>query len=305
MAIDGTPAITPLHDSRQNEEEPSSGVQSSSTPTGQPAAGAGRDTKVFGNLEGRDPDLLFAGEKIMINGKEVTVADGDTLSSLAAKHGTTVDALIKENKMDDSLRGQNGPNGAYFTPGGPQPAPGGVQATPPNSASAASAANNGSPGTTSSGSTNSTPPRGSVPGALVDGSGSTTNSVASTPANQASGQSNGVWSSLLARDPGMNADNGVLVTRGEKEFGIFGGAITEARATQLLRRIEEQRQDPNSVFSSAQLDRLAEVIAAAPKGDLGMGLSAEDKYAINRLGMAGPRPIATEPTLPAASSSTA
>jgi LysM repeat protein len=122
------------------ESQPSTG--SGSTPpttTGGPAS-SGHDTKVFGNLEGRDPDLLFAGEKIMINGKQVTVADGDTLSSLAAKHGTTVEKLIAENKMDASLLGQNGPNGAYFTPGGPQPAPGGVQ-NPPTNALAPAGAN--------------------------------------------------------------------------------------------------------------------------------------------------------------------
>jgi LysM domain len=96
------------------------------------ATGSGGGTRVFGNLQGRDPDLLFAGEKIMINGKEVTVADGQTLSSLAAQHGTTVEKLIAENKMDASLRGQNGPNGAYFTPGGPTPGPGGSVASAPN-----------------------------------------------------------------------------------------------------------------------------------------------------------------------------
>lgn len=89
-------------------------------------------TKVFGNLQGRDPDLLFAGEKITINGKQVTVADGQTLSSLAAQHGTTVEKLIGENKMDASLLGQNGPNGAYFTPGGPTPGPGDSVAPRPN-----------------------------------------------------------------------------------------------------------------------------------------------------------------------------
>ncbi len=238
-----------------------SGSPSPVTPSEQPAASAGRDTKVFGNLEGRDPDLLFAGEKIMINGKEVTVADGDTLSSLALKHGTTVDKLIAENKMDASLLGKNG-QGQYFTPGGPQPAPGGSQNPPASLAPAG------------------TPPNPTAP-----------------PQN-----SDGLWSSLVARDPGMNADDGVFRTEGEKKFGIFGGAITEERAGLLLGRIDRERQNPNSVFTSEQLDRLAQIIAEAPKGDMGMKLSAEEKYAINRLGMAGDgtagyRPIALEPTL--------
>jgi hypothetical protein len=125
----GVPPIStppaPTHD----EGSPNTSGNPSNSPTSS-NTGSANDTKVFGNLEGRDPDLLFAGEKIMINGREVTVADGDTLSSLAAKHGSTVEKLIAENKMDASLNGKNGPNGAYFTPGGPQPANGG-STTPP------------------------------------------------------------------------------------------------------------------------------------------------------------------------------
>jgi LysM domain len=111
-----------------------SGNHSGSTPSAATGgtSGSGGGTHVFGNLQGRDPDLLFAGEKIMINGKEVTVADGQTLSSLAAQHGTTVEKLIGENKMDASLLGRNGPNGAYFTPGGPTPGPGDSMAPRPN-----------------------------------------------------------------------------------------------------------------------------------------------------------------------------
>ena len=108
----------------------------------------------------------------------------------------------------------------------------------------------------------------------------------------------------------MNADDSVLRTEGEKTSGLFGGAITEERSRLLLDRIDRERQNPNSVFTSAQLDRLAQIIADAPKGDMGMKLSAEEKYAINRLGMAGDgtagyRPIASEPTLQPESSSVA
>jgi LysM domain len=107
----------------------SSDVQTTSNPSAPSSAGGG--TKVFGNLQGRDPDLVFAGEKIMINGKSVTIGDGETLSSLAAKNGTTVDKLISENKMDSSLLGKNA-QGQYFTPGGPQPANGGALTPAPN-----------------------------------------------------------------------------------------------------------------------------------------------------------------------------
>jgi LysM repeat protein len=315
------------------------------------SASAAHDTKVFGNLEGRDPDLLFAGEKIMINGKQVTVADGDTLSSLAAKHGTTVEKLIAENKMDASLLGKNGPNGAYFTPGGPQPAPGGSETPRPNalapqgpdgtytkeqvpalraeverlqkegtlapkkatdlmdllkkiedgdtlSASEATKltglmkdlkaaqANSTSAAGSTTGSANNGSPGTAGPGSPIDPSGAPTNSGASTPANQGSGQGDGLWSSLLARDPGMNADDGVLKSEDEIRYQIFGGEITPARAELLLARIDRERSNPNSVFSSDQLDHLAKIIAAAPapKGDGGMGLSAVEKYAINMLG---------------------
>jgi LysM repeat protein len=138
MAITGSmqappPDASQLGNQGSGQGESTSSGSPSSTGAGAPSGAAGHDTKVFGNLQGRDPDLLFAGEKIMINGKAVTVADGDTLSSLAAKHGTTVEKLIAENKMDAPLLGKNGPNGAYYTPGGPQPAPGGSQTQPPNS----------------------------------------------------------------------------------------------------------------------------------------------------------------------------
>lgn len=104
--------------------QPSRQGGGSDGPTTGGAEGSG--TQTFGNLEGRDPDLLFAGEKITVNGKEVTVADGDTLSSLAAKHGTTVEKLIAENKMNAALLGKNA-QGDYFTSSGPMPtAPGGT-----------------------------------------------------------------------------------------------------------------------------------------------------------------------------------
>jgi LysM repeat protein len=340
------------------ESQPSTG--SGSTPpttTGGPAS-SGHDTKVFGNLEGRDPDLLFAGEKIMINGKQVTVADGDTLSSLAAKHGTTVEKLIAENKMDASLLGQNGPNGAYFTPGGPQPAPGGVQNPPTNALAPAGAngtytkeqvpalraeverlqkegalapdkatdllglltkiengdtlsasdatkltslmkdlktaqanstsaagsttgsANNGSPGTTGSGSTNNTSPSSAGPGSPPNQS--TGGPTGSTPPNQSSGQNSGLWSSLLARDPQMTMDDPKLDKPFEKDTGLVGGLITASRVESLLGRIELERQNPNSIFSSEQLDRLVEIIKQSSAGDGGQGLDPVEKYAFNR-----------------------
>jgi hypothetical protein len=99
------------------------------TPPGTPARAAlAGGTHTFNNLAGRDPDLLYAGEtvKIEVNGKIINhvVKSGETLSSIAAANGVTVDALIKTNGMDAKLLGKNSA-GDYFISGGPQPAPGG------------------------------------------------------------------------------------------------------------------------------------------------------------------------------------
>jgi LysM domain len=118
------PPVTPYYRDHSSSGGGGGGDSSSQAPASG-GTGAGHDTRFYGNPQGRDPDLLFAGEKIMINGKQVTVANGDTLSSLAAQHGTTVEKLIAENKMDASLLGQNGPNGAYYTSNALQPPPGG------------------------------------------------------------------------------------------------------------------------------------------------------------------------------------
>jgi murein DD-endopeptidase MepM/ murein hydrolase activator NlpD len=101
--------------------------------TSQAGSGNGRaGTAIPSKPEGRDPDYLIAGETILVNGKEYVVQQGDTLSSIAAKHGTTWQAIAKENKMDMSLAGQNGPNGAWFvTNGGPTMPPGSATTQPP------------------------------------------------------------------------------------------------------------------------------------------------------------------------------
>jgi hypothetical protein len=105
------------------------------SPSSPPAsAGSPGGTNVFNNLVGRDPDLLYAGEtiKIEVNGKIINhvVKAGETLSSIAAANGVTVDALIKTNGMDRSLLGKNSQGQYYSTSGGPQPAPGTHQVPP-------------------------------------------------------------------------------------------------------------------------------------------------------------------------------
>jgi LysM domain len=123
----GQPAV------EEPPEAPSAGTPAPTTPTTPPRAGNG-GTHTFNDLTGRDPDLLYAGEtiKIEVNGKTINhvVKAGETLSSIAAANGVTVDALIKTNGMDAKLLGKNSA-GDYFTSGGPQPAPGGHANPPP------------------------------------------------------------------------------------------------------------------------------------------------------------------------------
>jgi LysM repeat protein len=207
MTIGFSPVPLPAPPDNRPNSDTTTSDPAATTPTSPNtggATGSGRDTKVFGNLEGRDPDLLFAGEKIMINGKEVTVAEGDTLSSLAAKHGTTVDALIKENKMDASLLGKNGPNGAYFTPGGPQPANGGSTTPPPANGTAAPS---DTPSTSAT-----TPARSNTPGSPADG----------TSSGSVSGSTSGP---STANNPPLKPPK--LSDR--DSYGLEGGPITSTR----------------------------------------------------------------------------
>jgi hypothetical protein len=92
-------------------------------------SGTGTGTRTVGNTQGRDPDLIYANEKLKVNGKSYTVKNGDTLTSIAKANGTSVDALIEENQFSASLLGKNA-QGQYFATGGPQPAPGDSLAGP-------------------------------------------------------------------------------------------------------------------------------------------------------------------------------
>jgi LysM domain len=100
-------------------------------PSGSAPAGG---TNVYNNLENRDPDLIHVGEtvKVEVNGKIINhvVKDGETLSSIAAKYGVTVNAVIATNHMKASLLGK-GKDGQYFSVGPMQPSPGTMQANPP------------------------------------------------------------------------------------------------------------------------------------------------------------------------------
>jgi LysM repeat protein len=92
-----------------------------STPAAsKPATSNEPGTSELGVLEGRDPDLLAGGDVIAIgkdkDGKEqyYTVQEGDTLSSIAAANGTTLEALIEKNGFDAGLLGRNA-SGEYFS----------------------------------------------------------------------------------------------------------------------------------------------------------------------------------------------
>jgi LysM repeat protein len=102
---------------------------SASAASGAGAADNSAGTRTAGNTQGRDPDLIYANEKLKVNGKSYTVKNGDTLTSIAKANGTSVDALIEENQFSGSLLGKNA-QGQYFATGGPQPEPGGSLASP-------------------------------------------------------------------------------------------------------------------------------------------------------------------------------
>jgi LysM repeat protein len=108
-----------------------SSSSSTSSGAGPSASSDAPGTRVIGDSKGRDPDLIYTGEKISVNGKSHTVKNGETLSSIARANGTSVDALIKENNMDASLLGKTS-RGQYFSAGGPTPSPGGAQASAPD-----------------------------------------------------------------------------------------------------------------------------------------------------------------------------
>jgi hypothetical protein len=172
---------------------PNNPTPSQASGPGAGSAGSSRDTKVFNNLNGRDPDLLFEGETVKLpNGQTVVVEAGETLSSIAAAHGTTVDQLIKANGMDGSLRGRNGPNGAWFTPGGPTPQPGGSVALPPNGGSVAPPPNGGN-------NQGSTTTQGST---AANNSGPATNGASGLPTpDQAAGMLRGMKPGATVRNP--------------------------------------------------------------------------------------------------------
>jgi pyruvate/2-oxoglutarate dehydrogenase complex dihydrolipoamide acyltransferase (E2) component len=111
-------------------------------------------TAPTGGLQGRDPDLIFEGEKILVNGKEYIVQKDDTLSGIAVKLGlagkgnqkeifNAVVKLANENGMDLTKMDQTGFEGLTTpTSTGPQPPNGGATATAPSAANGTAAPNN-------------------------------------------------------------------------------------------------------------------------------------------------------------------
>jgi LysM repeat protein len=238
------PDASQLGNQGSGQGEPTSSGSPSSAGAGAPSGAAGHDIKIFGNLEGRDPDLLFAGEKIMINGKAVTVADGDTLSSLAAKYGTTVDKLISENKMDASLNGKNGPNGAWFTPGGPQPANGGSTTPPPNATTTTTQASNTTASNNTPTSNSTTPP-------------SSTNSDGNPPVRAAH---------LGPKD----------------SAGLEGGPIDQARLKYLL--MQPLKPPEGTELTDEQLARVQQILKGLSTREIkngGADLDQQDKNILN------------------------
>jgi hypothetical protein len=86
-------------------------------------------TRTWNSFKGRDPDLVYAGETVTVDGKSYTFKAGDTLADAAKALGMDSKALAEKLGMDMKLWGANG-NGDYFA-AGPQPKPGDVQANGP------------------------------------------------------------------------------------------------------------------------------------------------------------------------------
>jgi LysM domain len=114
MTILNIPTAPAVPDLTNGEPPPSDSGSPAST-----SAGGTTGTAPAGGLQGRDPDLIFEGEKIMVNGKEYVVQKGDTLSGIAVKLGLAnkgnqkeiFDAVVKlatENGMDLKKMDQEG-----------------------------------------------------------------------------------------------------------------------------------------------------------------------------------------------------
>lgn len=70
-------------------------------------------------MQGRDPDFLRAGETVRIDADTThVVKPGETLSSIAADYGVSVNSLVKVNGMDAALLGKDPATGLHFAVGG-------------------------------------------------------------------------------------------------------------------------------------------------------------------------------------------
>jgi LysM repeat protein len=132
----------------------SSLTQNSTSPPAIPAPATAK-------LQGRDPDLIYVGEKIKLpDGSTYTVKDGDTLSGIAKAHGVSLASLIKLNGFNEQLLDEykdgklfkahhvgdpmpTAPGGATAVPGTPQVPPTTSTTTAPDSANSNSSSNTG------------------------------------------------------------------------------------------------------------------------------------------------------------------
>jgi LysM repeat protein len=239
MTLGFSPVTAPLPDRSTNSSNVSATAAPDSTNSTAPA----------GALQGRDPDLIFAGEKIMVNGKAYTVKDGDTLTSIAAANGTTVKALINENSMNEALLGPDA-QGQYFSTTSPQPPNGGATAPPPN------ATNNTAPSSTAAAPT------------AEPQSGSSATGPKGLPANTTT--RNPVDPSLEPR---------------EEKTGLQGVLIKDPK-TALKVLDGDGEQPPNQVsLTPAEVDRLRvvfEFLQNDTSGTLGSDLCQEDKNLYNK-----------------------
>jgi LysM repeat protein len=82
----------------QGEDPPPQAVQSNPPDPGGNSTANG--TTTAGNLSGRNPNLIYAGEQIKLaDGRVHTVQSGETLTSIAAHYGVSVSSIIAANQM--------------------------------------------------------------------------------------------------------------------------------------------------------------------------------------------------------------
>jgi LysM repeat protein len=147
------PTTMPRHVIPTDDATPAGVAGDPPTTAGTTPAPGGNGITAWNVMENRDPDFLRAGETVRIDANTThVVKPGETLSSIAAHYGVSVDSLIKVNGMDASKLGKDPATGLYFAAGAGGGGGGGSVPTA-----------SGTPNVAPTGNTNGTPDAGGDP----------------------------------------------------------------------------------------------------------------------------------------------